>query len=360
MLKFILTLVVVSIISGLVLIISDKQEMGKRLLATASTLGLFYALGTTVFWFLNFIVAGVIMYFYINSKDIEETLLKIIVLTTTIGILGWWRQTQKEGFLVSPLRYVSSAFTAKQCQDACQGTLGCKYAQVPLATSNSGMKNKCWNSYGFNQRKWGSKSQGGETWLNKLWNPPITLPKSGGSYSGTIQTSSSTYYKVIREEYVGGGGMVPEEVYLHADMRDQGWGNQTWGVYVEGYDKNGKLVFTRKFKAPRTSRTIKYPTYARRPYNNTRCYYKSWPWYYFWMRGKKRRVCKRYTSYRNVFNGYKTKTTQGNVSHQSKTWTLSGNEQKTIARVKCFVKTRGSGHSLRAQSIRWSVKGWKK
>ena len=77
MLKFILTLVVVSIISGLVLIISDNQKTGKKILATASTIGLFYALGSTVFWFLNFIVAAVIMYFYVNSKDIEETLLKI-------------------------------------------------------------------------------------------------------------------------------------------------------------------------------------------------------------------------------------------------------------------------------------------
>ena len=79
MLKFILTLVVVSIISGLVLIISDNQKTGKKVLAAASTIGLFYALGTTVFWFLNFVVAGVIMYSYANSKGIEETLLKIIV-----------------------------------------------------------------------------------------------------------------------------------------------------------------------------------------------------------------------------------------------------------------------------------------
>jgi hypothetical protein len=385
MLKFILTLIALSILSGLVLIISGNPEMGKRLLAIASTLGLFYALSTTVFWFLNFIVTGVIMYFYINSKDIEETLLKIIVLTTTIGILGWWRQTQKEGFLVSPLRYVSSAFTAKQCQDACQGTLGCKYAQVPLSTSKSGMKNKCWNSYGFNQRKWGSQTQGGETWLNKLWNSPITLPKSGSSYSGTIQTPSSPYYKVIREEYVGGNGMVPEEVYLQADMRDQGWGNQTWGVYVEGYDKNGKLVFSRNFKAPRTSRTIRYPSYKMSYYRGpVQCvpnqavqrhaHTTRHSDYVLWLRRcgtlptSKCAApgwggwCERYSPFlrRRVFTGYRTKTTQGGVSHQSKTWTLSGNEQKTVTRVKCFVKTRGSGHSLRAQSIRWSVKGWKK
>ena len=357
MLKFILTLVVVSIISGLVFIISDNQKTGKKILATVSTIGLFYALGTTVFWFLNFIIAGVIMYFYTNSKDIEETLLKIIVLTSTIGILGWWRQYHKEGFFVSPLRYIGPAFTAKQCQDACQGTLGCKYAQVPLATSNSGMKNKCWNSYGLSQNKWGSQSQGGETWLNKLWKPPITLPISGGSYSGVIQTSSSPYRKLIRSEYVGGQGMIPEEVYLHADMRDQGWGNPTYGVYVEGYDKSGKLVFSKSLKAPRTSREVKYPTYTRRAYTYTRCYYKSYPWWFWWRR---RRVCNPYRSYRTVFNGYKTKTVQGGLSHKEKTWKLTGDEQKTVALLQCFVKTQGSGHSLRAQSIRWNVKGWKK
>ena len=346
MLKFILTLVVVSIISGLVFIISDNQKTGKKILATVSTIGLFYALGTTVFWFLNFIIAGVIMYFYANSKDIEETLLKIIVLTSTIGILGWWRQSQKEGFFVSPLRYIGPAFTAKQCQDACQGTLGCKYAQVPLATSNSGMKNKCWNSYGFSQNKWGSQSQGGETWLNKLWKPHITLPISGGSYSGVIQTPTSPYYKLIRSEYVGGQGMVPEEVYLHVDMRDQGWGNDTYGVYVEGYDKTGKLVFSKKFKAPRTSRQVQYPTYAWRNYPYRRCYW--------WGR------CYNYNRYRRVFNGYRTKTVQGGLSHKSQTWKLTGDEQKTVALLKCFVKTQGSGHSLRAQSIRWNVKGWKK
>ena len=49
---------------------------------------------------------------------------------------------------------------------------------------------------------------------------------------------------------------------------------------------------------------------------------------------------------------------QGPVSHQAKTWKLSGNERRAIKSVRCFVKTRGAGHSLRAQAIRWSVKGW--
>ena len=167
MLNFILTIIAVLITAGLALVISDNQKVGKNLLAAGSTIGVFYALGTTVYWFLNFIIAIVVMYFYVNSKDIDETLLKTLVLTTTIGLLGWWRQSHKEGFYVSPVRYISASLTAKQCQDACEGTLGCKYAQVPLATSKTGGRFKCWNSYGFSQRHWGGEKQGGDTWRNK-------------------------------------------------------------------------------------------------------------------------------------------------------------------------------------------------
>jgi len=358
MINFILLILVVLIASGLALMLADKMMIGKKLLATASTIGLFYILGTTVYWFLNIIVGAVIMYFYINSKDIEETLLKIIILTTTIGILGWWRYSQKEGFFVTPLRYVSSALTAKQCQDACQGTLGCKYAQVPLATSQTGGKYKCWNSYGFNQRKWGGEKQGGDTWKNKLWKPPITMPTSGNYYYGPIQTTGSRPdYRLIRYEMTP--AMIPEEVYLHVDMRDQGWGNPTWGVYVEGYDKNGKAVFSRVLKAPRTGRQVKYASYRNQPYNVQSCHNnRHCTGWWFWRRCHNHRHCHNYRRYRRVFTGWRTKNVQGPMSHQAKTWKLSSSEQREIRSVRCFVKTRGQGHSLRAQAIRWSVKGW--
>ena len=404
MINFILKIIKVLIISGLALIISNQQKMGKNLLATASTVGLFYALGTTIYWFLNFIVAGVIMYFYINSKDIEETLLKIIVLTTTFGLLGIWRYSQKEGFNVSPLKLISSSLTTKQCQDACEGTLGCRFAQVPLSTSNSSGRFNCWNSYGFNQKKWGEKDKGGDTWENIKWKPSVTLPKTGGSYSGTIQTSGSTPgYQVIRYEMIDGNGIIPQEVYLKADMRDQGWGNATWGIYVEGYDKKGGVVFSKSLKAPRSS--YKYPYYydkkedapgyrevgyrgtqnktdqglpcqswtSQYPHKHSRtpgnyrnkglgghnycrnpdnepggiwCYTKS-PW-------KRWKYCNPKTV--RTFGGYKT--TQGPLKPQTDTWELGGNETRIIHSIRCFVKTKGSGHSLRANNIRFHVKGW--
>jgi len=355
--NFIILILIILVASGLALMLGNKMAMGKKILASASTIGLFYALGTTVYWFLNFLIGGVIMYFYATSKDIEDALLKIIVLTTTVGLLGWWRHSQKEGFFVTPLRVVSNSLTAKQCQDACEGSLGCKYAQVPLASSATGGRYKCWNSYGFNQRQWGGEKQGGDTWRNKKWRPPIT---SSGSYSGAIQTTGSRPdYRLVKYNNLGTSGMIPQEVYLHVDMRDQGWGNPTWGVYVEGYDKNGKSVFSKVLKAPRTSRQQSYPIYVNRPYTARQCNRRRrcYGWWIF-------RRCYNYTQcqnvrrYRRVVSRYGSKTVQGPVSHQVKTWTLSNNEQKEIRSVRCFVKTRGQGHSLRAQAIRFSVKGW--
>ena len=225
--NFIILILIILVSSGLALMLGNKMAMGKKILASASTIGLFYALGTTVYWFLNILLGGVIMYFYVSSKDIEDALLKIIVLTTTIGLLGWWRYSHKEGFFVTPLKVVSNSLTAKQCQDACEGSLGCKYAQVPLASSVTGGRYKCWNSYGFNQRQWGGEKQGGDTWRNKKWRAPIT---SSGSYSGAIQTTGSRPdYRLVKYNNLGTSGMIPQEVYLHVDMRDQGWGNPTWG-----------------------------------------------------------------------------------------------------------------------------------
>ena len=51
MLNFILTIIAVLITAGLALVISDNQKIGKNLLAAGSTIGVFYALGTTVYWF---------------------------------------------------------------------------------------------------------------------------------------------------------------------------------------------------------------------------------------------------------------------------------------------------------------------
>jgi hypothetical protein len=356
MLNFIITIFVMLLLGGLALILSNRMETGKKLLASASTIALFYALGTTVYWFFNFFVAVIIMYFYIGSKNIEDVLVKIIVFVAIISLICKWNAT-KEGFYVSPLRYMSSALTARQCQDACQGSTGCKYAQVPPATSQTGLKNKCWNSYGFNQVTSGGEKQGGDTWLNNLWKPPT---KVEGSYNGTISTSGPVFtFRSVQTS------MIPKEVSLSVNMRDQGWGNYTDGVYVEGSGPTG-IVFKQVIRAPRTSSIVRYPVYKRTSYrvNTTayrrQSYRKCWKYWLFWTKCKTawRNVAynKPVTRYKNVVSRYGSKSVQGSLAGRSQTWQINTN--KRITRIKVYAATRGQGHALTANSIRWSIKGW--
>ena len=149
------------------------------LLAAFVTIGVFILLGYTPKVFYAYLAMIVIMYFYTTTEKIEDTLFKVIVFISFTLILGWWYKKAKqysEGFYVTPLRRISSRMTARQCQDYCQNTRYCKYSQVPLGSSRSGRKTYCWNSYGRNQRIWGSRNRGGDTWRNKLYRDPPPPP----------------------------------------------------------------------------------------------------------------------------------------------------------------------------------------
>ena len=175
-LQFYIT-IAISLVIGLASSVVPNKSL-KNLMVIASTLGVLIAIGSTVYWFLNLLVLGVIMYFYLSSETIDDTLLKTIILMSTISLLGWWRYEQKEGFYVSPLKIVSESITAKNCQDICQSAIGCKYTQVPSGSSLSGRQTKCDHSYGFDQKHWGTPGQGGDIWINRTWQPPVILSGS--------------------------------------------------------------------------------------------------------------------------------------------------------------------------------------
>ena len=237
-LNFIVTILLSLIVGSGGLFLANQSKNAAKVFAAASTLGVFYALGYTVYWFLNFIILAVMMYFYTSSSNIEDALLKIIVLITTIGLLGYWRYTKsKEGFYVSPLKKMSDAVTAKNCQDLCEANIGCRYAQVPLATSKTGGNYKCEIGYGFNQgAPTGNKDQGGDTWIKKKWKPPITVSGSGSNID-TPRNPATTVS--IGKKYTN---MIPKEITISASLRDQGWGSPTWGIYIQGYGPSG-VVF---------------------------------------------------------------------------------------------------------------------
>ena len=350
--------IAVSLIVGLGASVVPNENI-RKMMVIASTIGVLIAVGSTVYWFLNLLVLAVIMYFYLSSETIDDTLLKTMILISTISLLGWWRYEHKEGFYVSPLTLISNSLTAKSCQDMCQGTIGCKYSQVPVNTSGTGVKTKCWNSSGFNQQHWGNKNQGGDTWFNLKYKPPITITGSSldGWYNKTISTSGSRAQTITISNKEEGINFIPKEITLSAKLRDQGWGNPTWGIYLEGYGPKGR-VFKEVLKAARSSRTVSYPVYKNH------CYYswsKSWYSYRYWWWGwrtgrtywwKPTRRCSKYIAY------YGSKSVLGDPLNRSITKKINSNNLK-VTSIKCYAHTRGSGHSLYASKVDWTVKGWK-
>ena len=352
-LQFYIT-IAISLVIGLASSIVPNENI-KKMMAVIATLGVIYAVGTTVYWFLNILVLAVIMYFYLSSETIDDTLLKTIILISTISLLGWWRYEHKEGFYVSPLKLISKSLTAKNCQDICQGATGCKYAQVPSGTSLSGNQNKCWNSYGFDQKHWGNVGQSGDTWINRQWQPPVTVSGSSrsGWYNRTIATSGSRAQTIKVSS--AAANMIPKQITINAKLRDQGWGNPTWGIYLEGWGPSGR-VFKEVLQAPRSSRTVYDPIYRTRCRTSwRRRWYRIWwrwwnPWTYWW---QPYRSCSRYLSY------YRPRNVLGDPLNRNITKQVNPNNEK-ITSVNCYAYTRGSGHSLYASTVNWEVKGWKK
>lgn len=149
------------------------------LLTVCVTIGMFILLGYTPYVFSAYLAMVIIMYFYATTEKIDDTLFKIMVFISFTIIAGWWyvkANQYNEGFYVTPLRKISGRMTARQCQDYCERSRYCKYSQVPLGSSTSGRKVSCWNSYGRNQRIWGKKNRGGDTWRNKNYHEPPPPP----------------------------------------------------------------------------------------------------------------------------------------------------------------------------------------
>tara|TARA_X000000368_G_scaffold417701_1_gene414850 strand:- start:5652 stop:6593 length:942 start_codon:yes stop_codon:yes gene_type:complete len=227
-------------ISAVGLYLLKKNKFAGKLLAAASTLGIFMAIGNTVYWILNSIIMITMMYFYVTTDNIEDTLFKIIVLLATVTIVGLWNQKNtKEGFL----DHVSDSLTKRGCQDYCANTKNCKYAIVPSDNS----RGKCEITQGMGQYTPLKQTGNREIWRNEKF------VKIEGKSSGTYKTpNSGKSWKGIMINFPFRPDMIPERVYLEGDLGDQNWGNSTRGLYIRGYKGNSQ-VFNKSIVAPRTS-----------------------------------------------------------------------------------------------------------
>ena len=297
------------------------NEKMAAILGLIVTVSLFIAIGSLPYKFIGYMLVIMIMYIYVTTKGIDNMWVNVLALIAVTVSLVFQFNRNKEGFYVSPLKHMSSSITAKQCQDLCQSSSDCKYSQVPLGTSESGNQTHCWNSYGQRAFIWGSKGQGGDTWQNTLYKDPIT---HSGQWSGRIATTGSRAQTVEIKTETLSTPLKVKQINLTARLRDQGWGNPTWGIYIVGRDANGKTVFREVVKAPRSKRTVSY----------TQCY-GSWWW----------RRC--YRRYRSVMGPRRMNSTSDNET--SKT---------PVKSLRIYAYSRGQGHSLDVDYVKWSVVGY--
>ena len=93
---------------------------------------------------ISYIILCVILYFYYSSNNVEDMILKVLVLVTTLIFVGYWNS--KEPFSISERGFTKKYknITALECQKICKNKRECKYIQVPKNTGQSGMKTDCY------------------------------------------------------------------------------------------------------------------------------------------------------------------------------------------------------------------------
>jgi len=366
----------------------DIKNITATILAVLATVGVLIIMGYVPYKFIGYMLLGMILYFYVTLSQIDDVLIRSLGLMAIVGlIVGWWTglfdvlktlfdpSVVNEGFFVAPVKKISDALTAKECQDSCESAQICKYSQVPLGTTQSGAKNACWNSYGIYQNAWGSRNQGGDTWQNKLYKEPITASETRGydRWTPIVAYKTNPGKKDRLSISDMNVKMIPGQLNMTVSLRDQGWGNRTWGIYIVGLNDKGQEVFKEVMQAPRTGYKLRYPVYQDYYYNRRVPYWTrvrtgghchgGWWWY--------RRRC--HYGYRNVLRyrnvrtkgrrviKYGTKNVQGGLSTRSLSKVYNGPGGKNIgaiSKIKVYAETRGQGHSLEAGRVTWSVRGW--
>ncbi len=331
----------------------NVKDIGKGILAVTITVLVFYSVGLLPNSFWNILAALGVMSIYVkNYNDVEGFMIYSFFFLSILGLLGIFDATfdfHKEGFYVNNMKYISDSLTAKQCQDACEADSECKFAVMPLKTSEKfpAVNDKCWNSYGLTQYRMGNENSGYDVWLNKKYKDPLIIDRTyawpstnagrGGYYSGTVvQTTPSRWdSRLIRYEQFA--PMYAKRLSFSAVMKDQGWGNPTWGIYIKLEGMNGETVYQGVLKAPRSVRRI-----TRRRCSRYWCgWSRGWGWFWFW----RARYCTRCSYY--------TQSVAGPMIPVS--LSVDGFPKTKIRAVRIWAQTRGQGHSLMGSKVNYKL-----
>ena len=365
--NFLITVLASLSISAVGLYLLKKNKFAGKLLAAASTLGIFMAVGNTVYWILNSIIMIAMMYFYVTTDNIEDTLFKIIVLLTTVTIVGLWNgKNRQEGFVISPLKKAGDfKITQRDCQDYCEKLKGCKYAVGPKG-NGTGI---CEISHGVNQKETGRGAY--DDGKKKVWKNKNYVSYSGASTNNkkfAIMYGGSKIMKTVSTP-----AFVPKNVELGFEAGDQGWGNRTDGIFIKG-KMNNKTVFEKVVTAPRSSRPIKRGGCKQGTRRIKIPWGWRWRWWGPWWRRRRRRRWR--WRWRTIGSGSWNVPTSGLgrycknnpywwiyppnifVGPKINTWEVNPRNKK-INKIEVGVKSRAQGHTIHAKNVKFIVTGSK-
>ena len=253
-----LTTIIVSLLLGAVgLTLAKQSDLAKKLIATATTIGVFIGIGYTVSWFFNLFYIFAMMYIYSTTENIEEALVKIIGSVLFLYLVKLWFDSTKEGMIVSGLVKISDDMTALQCQDNCASFSDCRYSVVPKGSSLSGERRWCKIGRGLSQNiiyNYPGENHD-DVWFNKNYKAPVVLRRTYNDFLSSTGSRAKNIrwgYHYLRQP------IRVKKIRISFNGRDQGWGNPTYGVYVKGY-RNGSQVFSKVVKIPRTGFGIIVP-----------------------------------------------------------------------------------------------------
>ena len=248
----------------------------------------------------NLIIFFSTMFFYYSSNNIEDVYAKLAVLMVILILINWWKIGNKDGFRIIYGKYRGNK-TFYECQQICKSDKTCKYSQTPNGTSKTGDSGPC---YTGDRITGGVNQNDPDVWTYSLYNPPTTV---SGSQSGYKNICRGSNYLIPDNRKTDKGknlNMIVTGGKLTANKRDQGWGNSTWGIYLDGFDKNGQRVL--RMQIPSTHKPGR--------------------------------------------NRFKTKSTTKIKWYKP--------QDTPVTKVRCFIYARGWGHCTKTKSVSYQLTGY--
>ena len=177
--------------------IGYKKKKMYGVVSVLFTLGTIYLISKLSNFIVTYLLLGVVMFFFYSNPNIEDFLMKSIVLFSTLFLVGYWRTNEKnitEGLSFTKRggwKYMGKKTTI-ECQKLCASEPKCAYMEVDKGASTRYGKTDCYIDIlgtGKPPVEYGDK----DVWENKTFKRPPTCPEGKKRKRGRKNYIGSDY-----------------------------------------------------------------------------------------------------------------------------------------------------------------------